>query len=140
MSSTDEPRGAGHSGYVRATSTNEISDSRSGAPATEPWVETDPYGRVLSASPDGARLFNLTVRGLTGRNLSLFFTSRQLIADRLQSLRFGQTECPPLEIDYRPMECRQRSLRIRLRNLDGDAFRWTLSEVLSDGVAPLLNP
>jgi PAS domain-containing protein len=118
---------------------DETSTARPVTSAVEPWVETDIYGRVISASPDGARLFNLTVKGLTGRNLSLFFSSRQLIASRLQSLRWGQTECAPLEIDYRPMECRQRSLRIMLGSVDGDAVRWTLSEVVTEGVTPLLN-
>jgi hypothetical protein len=107
--------------------------------AAEPWVETDPYGRVICASPEGARLFNLTVRGLTGRNLSLFFTSRQLIADGLQVLRRGHRECPTLETEYRPMERKRRRLRVKMGTSDGEAVRWTFSEVLGDGPSPLLN-
>src|SRR5262245_3770995 len=84
-------------------------------PGAEPWVETDPYGRVTDASPEGARLFNLTVRGLTGRNLPLFFTtSRQLISDGLQVLRRGYRECPALETEYRPMERKSRRLRVKM--------------------------
>jgi hypothetical protein len=109
-------------------------------PAGEPWVETDLYGRVIGASPEGARLFNMTVRGLTGRNLSLFFTSRQLIADGLQVLRHGHRECPALETEYRPMERKRRRLRVKMGNTDGDAVRWTFSEVLDDRANPLLNP
>ena len=109
--------------------------------AAGPWVDTDPYGRVIDASPEGARLFNLTVRGLTGRNLSLFFMSRQLIADGLMVLRRGHRECPLLETEYRPMERRRRRLRVKMGISDGDAVRWTFSEVLGDGSGPpLLNP
>jgi PAS domain-containing protein len=109
--------------------------------AAGPWVDTDPYGRVIDASPEGARLFNLTVRGLTGRNLSLFFISRQVIADGLLVLRRGNRECPLLETEYRPMERRRRRLRVKMGISDGDAVRWTFSEVLGDGSAPpLLNP
>ena len=100
----------------------------------EPWVETDPYGRVIGASPEGARLFNLTVRGLTGRNLSLFFTSRQLISDGLQVLRHGHPECPQLETEYRPMERKRRRLRVKMGAADGDAVRWTFSEVAGEYV------
>jgi hypothetical protein len=106
-------------------------------PAAEPWVDTDPYGRVLAASPEGARLFNLTVRGLTGRNLSLFFTSRQLIGDALMVLRHGHRECPALDTEYRPMERKRRRLRVRM-GATGDAVRWTFSEILGDGTNPLL--
>ena len=109
-------------------------------PAAGPWVDTDPYGRVIDASPEGARLFNLTVRGLTGRNLSLFFISRQLIADGLMVLRRGHRECPLLETEYRPMERRRRRLRVKMGTSDGDAVRWTFSEVLGDGSLPLFNP
>ena len=105
-----------------------------------PWVDTDPYGRVIDASPDGARLFNLTVRGLTGRNLSLFFISRQVIADGLLVLRRGHRECPLLETEYRPMERRRRRLRVKMGISDGEAVRWTFSEVLGDGSGPVLNP
>jgi hypothetical protein len=105
-----------------------------------PWVDTDPYGQVIGASPEGARLFNLTVRGLTGRNLSLFFTSRQVIADGLQVLRRGHRECPLLETEFRPMERRRRRLRVKMGIADGEAVRWTFSEVLGDGSSPLLNP
>ena len=108
--------------------------------AAGPWVDTDPYGRVIDASPEGARLFNLTVRGLTGRNLSLFFISRQVIADGLLVLRRGHRECPLLETEYRPMERRRRRLRVKMGTSDGDAVRWTFSEVLGDGSLPLLNP
>jgi PAS domain-containing protein len=108
--------------------------------AAGPWVDTDPYGRVIDASPEGARLFNLTVRGLTGRNLSLFFISRQVIADGLQVLRRGHRECPLLETEYRPMERRRRRLRVKMGISDGDAVRWTFSEVLGDGSSALLNP
>ncbi len=113
-----------------------------GAPEipAEPWVETDPYGRVLGASPDGARLFNLTVRGLTGRNLPLFFTSRQVIADSLEVLRHGHPECPQLETEYCPMERKRRRLRVKMGTADGDAVRWTFSEVLGDWADPLMNP
>ena len=112
----------------------------SGEPDAGPWVDTDPYGRVIDASPEGARLFNLTVRGLTGRNLSLFFISRQLIADGLTVIRRGHRECPLLETEYRPMERRRRRLRVKMGTSDGDAVRWTFSEVLGDGAAPVLNP
>ena len=108
--------------------------------AAGPWVDTDPYGRVIDASPEGARLFNLTVRGLTGRNLSLFFISRQVIADGLQVLRRGHRECPLLETEYRPMERRRRRLRVKMGISDGEAVRWTFSEVLGDGSGPLLSP
>jgi PAS domain-containing protein len=108
--------------------------------AAGPWVDTDPYGRVIDASPEGARLFNLTVRGLTGRNLSLFFTSRQVIADGLQVLRRGHRECPLLETEYRPMERRRRRLRVKMDVSDGDAVRWTFSEALGDGSGALFNP
>jgi hypothetical protein len=108
--------------------------------AAEPWVETDPYGRVTDASPEGARLFNMTVRGLTGRNLSLFFTSRQLIIDGLQVLRHGHRECPMLDTEYRPMERKRRRLRVKMGSSDGDAVRWTFSEIVGDGVSPLTNP
>jgi hypothetical protein len=107
--------------------------SRRETPAVELWVETDPYGRVIDASPDGARLFNLTVRGLIGRNLPLFFTCRQLIADGLQVLRGGYRECPPLETEYRPMERRRRRLRVKMGSTDTDVVRWTLSEGLEHG-------
>ena len=103
----------------------------------EPWVDTDAYGRVIGASVEGARLFNLTVRGLTGRNLSLFFTSRDLIADGLQLLRHGHRECPQLETEYQPMERKRRVLRVRMRIADGDTVRWTFSEVLGEGTEPL---
>ena len=106
--------------------------------AAEPWVDTDPYGRVLDASPEGARLFNLTVRGLTGRNLSLFFTSRQLIGDALMVLRHGHKECPALDTEYRPMERKRRRLRVRMGATDADAVRWTFSEILGDATNPLL--
>jgi len=108
--------------------------------AAAPWVDTDPYGRVIDASPEGARLFNLTVRGLTGRNLSLFFMSRQLIADGLMVLRRGHRECPLLETEYRPMERRRRRLRVKMGISDGDAVRWTFSEVVGDGASALLHP
>ena len=108
--------------------------------AAGPWVDTDPYGRVIDASPEGARLFNLTVRGLTGRNLSLFFISRQVIADGLLVLRRGHRECPLLETEYRPMERRRRRLRVKMGTSEGDAVRWTFSEVLGDGSGPLLSP
>jgi hypothetical protein len=106
----------------------------------EPWVETDPYGRVIDASPDGARLFNLTVRGLTGRNLSLFFTSRQLIGDALMVLRHGHRQCPALDTEYRPMERKRRRLRVRIGAIDGDAVRWTFSEIVGEGTDLLPNP
>ena len=109
-------------------------------PVAEPWVETDPYGRVLDASPEGARLFNLTVRGLTGRNLSLFFTSRQLIGDALMVLRHGHKACPALDTEYRPMERKRRRLRVRMGATDGDAVRWTFAEILGDAANQLLNP
>ena len=83
---------------------------------------------MIGASPEGARLFNLTVRGLTGRNLSLFFTCRQLISDGLQILRHGHSECPQLEAEYRPMERKRRRLRVKMGATDGDAVRWTFSE------------
>jgi PAS domain-containing protein len=108
--------------------------------ADGPWVDTDPYGRVIDASPEGARLFNLTVRGLTGRNLSLFFISRQIIADGLLVFRRGHRECPLLETEYRPMERRRRRLRVKMGISDAEAVRWTFSEVLGDGSGPLLNP
>jgi PAS domain-containing protein len=109
-------------------------------PVAEPWVDTDLYGRVLDASPEGARLFNLTVRGLTGRNLSLFFTSRQLIGDALMVLRHGHRECPALDTEYRPMERKRRRLRVRIGATEGDAVRWTFTEVLADATNPLLLP
>ncbi|HEU0259012.1 MAG TPA: hypothetical protein VFR57_06300 [Burkholderiales bacterium] len=84
-------------------------------------------------------MFNLTVRGLTGRNLPLFFISRQIIADGLLVLRRGHRECPLLETDYRPMERRRRRLRVKMGIGDGNAVRWTFSEVLGDSSA-LLNP
>jgi len=108
--------------------------------AAEPWVDTDPYGRVLDASPEGARLFNLTVRGLTGRNLPLFFTSRQLIGDALLVLRHGHRECPALDTEYRPMERKRRRLRVRIGATDADAVRWTFSEIFGDATNPLLLP
>lgn len=103
-------------------------------------MDTDPYGRVLDASPEGARLFNLTVRGLTGRNLSLFFTSRQLIGDALMVLRHGHRECPALDTEYRPMERKRRRLRVTMGAIDGEAVRWTFAEILSDAANQLLNP
>ena len=106
--------------------------------AAEPCVDTDPYGRVLDASPEGARLFNLTVRGLTGRNLSLFFTSRQLIGDALMVLRHGHKACPELDTEYRPMERKRRRLRVRIGATHDDARRWTFSEILGDATNPLL--
>lgn len=106
----------------------------------EPWVDTDAYGRVIGASAEGARLFNLTVRGLTGRNLSLFFTGRDLIADGLQLLRHGHRECPQLETEYHPMERKRRGLRVKMRIAEGNAVRWTFSEVLAEGAEPLMNP
>lgn len=116
----------------------DVADSVPELSAAEPWVDTDPYGRVLDASPEGARLFNLTVRGLTGRNLSLFFTSRQLIGDALTVLRHGHRECPALDTEYRPMERRRRRLRVRMGATEGDAVRWTFSEILGDATNPLL--
>jgi hypothetical protein len=105
----------------------------------DPWVDTDAYGRVIRASAEGARLFNLTVRGLTGRNLSLFFTSRDLIADGLQVLRHGHHECPQLETEYHPMERKRRGLRVKMRIADGDAVRWTFSEVVGEAAEPATN-
>jgi hypothetical protein len=131
--------------HIENVNTRRLNSRRvasGGAPEipAEPWVETDPYGRVIGASPEGARLFNLTVRGLTGRNLSLFFTSRQLISDGLQVLRHGHPECPQLETEYRPMERKRRRLRVKMGTADGDAVRWTFSEVLGDGADPLMSP
>jgi len=40
------------------------------------WVDTDAFGAVLDASWEGARVFNLTVRGLRGRSLAAFFIDR----------------------------------------------------------------
>ena len=111
------------------------SASQCDGPATELWVDTDLYGRVIDASPGGARLFNLTVRGIMGRNLSLFFTCRQLIADGLHVLRGGYSECPVLETEYRPMERRRRRLRVKMGSTDRDAVRWTFSEGLGDADA-----
>ena len=111
-----------------------------GSTAVESWVDTDPYGRVIGASPEGARLFNLTVRGLTGRNLVLFFTSRAIIADGLQVLRHGYRKCPALDMEYQPLERRRGRLRVRMGVSDGDAVRWTLNEVVGDSASALLNP
>jgi PAS domain-containing protein len=141
-SCTDETPHLSHSGSVSRAPAYQTLDAAAASEETAagPWVDTDPYGRVIDASPEGARLFNLTVRGLTGRNLSLFFMSRQLIADGLMVLRRGHRECPLLETEYRPMERRRRSLRVKMWTADGDAVRWTFSEVLGDGSGPLFNP
>lgn len=66
--------------------------------------------------------------------------SRQVIADGLQVLRRGHRECPLLEAEYRPMERRRRRLRVKMGISDGEAVRWTFSEVLGDGSSPVLNP
>ena len=142
QSCTDATPHLSHSGSVSRRPAYQPPDVvvASEETAAGPWVDTDPYGRVIDASPEGARLFNLTVRGLTGRNLSLFFISRQVIADGLQVLRRGHRECPLLETEYRPMERRRRRLRVKMGISDGDAVRWTFSEVLGDGSSALLNP
>ena len=141
-SCTDETPRLSHSGSVNRRPADQPAGvvAASEETAAGPWVDTDPYGRVIDASPEGARLFNLTVRGLTGRNLSLFFISRQVIADGLQVLRRGHRECPLLETEYRPMERRRRRLRVKMGISDGEAVRWTFSEVLGDGSGPLLSP
>jgi hypothetical protein len=47
---------------------------------------------------------------------------------------------PLLETEYRPMERRRRRLRVKMGISDGDAVRWTFSEVLGDGSSARLNP
>lgn len=98
---------------------------------SQAWVETDAYGLVTAASPRGARLFNLTVRGLVGRNLPLFFDSRHLVLARLEFLRRRPLDTVLLELDYRPLECRTRRIRITLHAGDGanGAVRWSMSEL-----------
>jgi PAS domain-containing protein len=95
----------------------------------ECWVETDRYGRAVDASPAGARLLNLTVRGLVGRQLWLFFLERQDLERCLRLLRAGAAQCPEVEVSYRPLEKKPERMVVHLTQTGGEAVRWQLTAV-----------
>jgi hypothetical protein len=94
----------------------------------ECWVETDPFGRVTDASPEGARVLNLSVRGLIGRDLSLFFLDREPLARGLGALRAGLSSCPALTVPFRPRDRKAQRMRVELTATDNGTVRWQFSE------------
>jgi hypothetical protein len=98
----------------------------------EQWVDTDVFGRVVAASAGGATFFNLSVRGLIGRDLRLFFLERQLIIEGLRAARGGRPS-GNIVAAYRPMEKRARRARIELLPLN-DGVRWHLGDVANPAV------
>ena len=94
---------------------------------TECWVETDKFGNVVDASSDGARLFNLSVRGLLGRALTLFFVDRSAVSTGLAAVRDGYSDWSAEDIDYRPRERRMRRVDVHMFPYNGGAVvRWWL--------------
>jgi len=102
----------------------------------ESWVDTDRFGRVVDASSEGARLFSMTVRGLTGRSLLLFFLERQQLSASLRALRANDESTPLLRLPYRPMERRQQLVFVELTYGGHDRVRWHLSEAVPLTVPP----
>ena len=100
----------------------------------EKWVDTDVFGRVVDASLAGATLFNLSVRGLIGRDLRLFFLERQPVIEGLRAVRGGQS-CDYIVAAYRPMEKKARRVQIELCPLN-DGVRWNLGDVADPAVVP----
>jgi len=100
----------------------------------EKWVDTDVFGRVVDTSAVGATFFNLSVRGLIGRDLRLFFLERQPIIEGLRAARGGQAS-GNIGAAYRPMEKRARRAQIELCPLN-DGVRWYLADVADPAVVP----
>ena len=94
---------------------------------TECWVDTDKFGNVVDASADGARLFNLSVRGLLGRALTLFFVDRSAVSTGLAAIRDGYGDWSGDDIGYRPRERRMRRVDVHMFRYNGGAVvRWWL--------------
>ena len=91
------------------------------------WIDTDLYGRVLDASEAGARLLNLTARGLMGRQLWMFFIDRDVIEHHLRALRAGEKYCAAVAVNYRPMERKSRRVVVQMLMTQDDTVRWRFS-------------
>jgi len=100
----------------------------------EKWVDTDVFGRVVDASAAGATFFTLSVRGLIGRDLRLFFLERQSIIEGLRAARRGQSS-GSIVAAYRPMEKRARRAQIELCPLN-EGVRWHLGDVADPAGVP----
>jgi hypothetical protein len=88
----------------------------------ESWVDTDTFGLAIDASPSAATLFNLSVRGLTGRRLSLFFMDRAVVMERFRAVAAGLSVASVI-VTLRPREKKPKVVRIELE-LSGDIVRW----------------
>ena len=100
----------------------------------EKWVDTDAFGLVVDASPAGATLFNLSVRGLIGRDLWVFFLERQPVIEGLRAVRRGQS-CACIVAAYRPIEKKARRVQIELYPMN-DGVRWHLADVADPAIVP----
>ena len=112
-----------HAARIRPASCRKVRLRSLLSPGSKP-IRT---GASIGASPEGARLFNLTVRGLTGRNLSLSSPAGKVIADGLEVLRHGHQECPPGGDRVSPDGTQEASPPGEDGHCDGNAVRWTFS-------------
>jgi hypothetical protein len=91
------------------------------------WIETDSHGLVSDASEDGARMFNLTPKGLRGRDALLFFPNhRALLAHRLKTVGVA-ADGDPLSLVIWPRERKPRPVTVTLTGGDGRIV-WRLRQ------------
>jgi hypothetical protein len=92
------------------------------------WIETDSHGLVMNASEGGARMFNLTPKGLRERDALLFFPNhRTLLAHRLKTVGVG-AEGDTLSLVIWPRERKPRPVTVTLTAGDGRVV-WRLQPI-----------
>ena len=95
------------------------------------WVVTDLYGLLLEASREAAHMLNLSVAGLRGRQLVVFFDGeREQWRQALRAAAAGMMvdrEGAVRPRDKRPVQVRAEISKVQDR-LDRDALLWTFTE------------
>ena len=93
----------------------------------EQWLlVTDVQGRVVDTSAKAARLFNLTARGLAGRDLLMFFPGgRSLLTEELAATARGLATQPRLATLF-PRDRKRRSVVVTLTARSAGKIAWAI--------------
>ena len=91
------------------------------------WVETDADGRVVSNSPEAARAFNYSSRGLRGRDLLLFFPEDHRRITRELDVASRGLDVAPLRVTLQPRDRRAFPATVTLAGTSRRTLVWNIS-------------
>jgi hypothetical protein len=88
------------------------------------WVETDSSGRIVEVCEKAAAAFNLSVRGLIGRDLVLFFPAdRDRLLEELHAVARGLAGTR-LTATMRPRERKPIQVIVTFSRTETGNVRW----------------